>query len=80
LAAHYYSLRDPAYLQKKTGDSSATFYGETGKGLDFTPYGQTAKDLDLTGFLNSLGKSQPSIGWLGKTESEARTYEERNGV
>jgi len=78
LAAHYYSLRDPAYLAKKTQDASATFYGETGKGLDFTPWGQTAKDLDISGFLASVGKGQ-SIGltWLGTPLGSQLTVEER---
>ncbi len=78
LAAHYYSLRDPAYLEKKTQDASAKFYGETGKGLDFTPWGQTAKDLDISGFLASVGKGQ-SIGltWLGTPLDSQLTFEER---
>ena len=79
LAAHYYSLRDPAYLAKKTGDANATFYGQTGMGLDFTPWGQTAKELDITGFLASLGKGQ-AIGmkWLGKPPSTQTDYRDRD--
>lgn len=79
LAAHYYSLRDPAYLARTTGDAGATFYGQTGMGLNFTPWGQTAKELDLTGFLNSLGTGQStSISWLGKPPSDQTDYEDRN--
>ncbi len=78
LSAHYYSLRDPDYLETKTQDSSAKFYGKTGMGLDFTPWGQTAKELDTTGFLSSLGKGQ-SIGitWLGTPIDDQLTFEER---
>ncbi len=78
LAAHHYSLTDPAYLEKKTQDASAKFYGETGKGLDFTPWGQTAKKLDITGFLSSLGKGK-SIGvtWLGTPIDDQLTFLER---
>lgn len=78
LAAHYYSLRDPAYLEKKTQDASAKFYGETGTGLEFTPWGQTAKQLDISGFLASVGKGQ-SIGvtWLGTPLDSQLTVEER---
>ncbi len=79
LAAHYYSLRDPAYLAKKTGNASATFYGQTGMGLDFSPWGQTAKDLDISGFLSSLGKRQTvGMGWLGKPPSGQTDYVDRD--
>lgn len=79
LAAHYYSLRDPSYLAKNTGDAGATFYGQTGMGLDFTPWGQTAKELDLTGFLNSLGKGRAaSVTWLGKAPSDQTDFRDRD--
>lgn len=79
LAAHYYSRSDPAYLAKNTGESGATFYGQTGMGLDFTPYGQTAKELDLTGFLTSLGKAKiGGFDWLGKPPSTQVPYRDRD--
>ena len=78
LAAHFYALLDPQYLEKKTGDSSAVFQGETGKGLDYTPWGQTAKQLDVSGTLATLGNKPASMTWLGLPPSEQTDYEDRD--
>lgn len=78
LAAHFYALKDPQYLEKKTGDASAVFQGETGKGLEYTPWGQTAKDLDVSGTLATLGQKTVGMSWLGKPPSEQTAYENRD--
>lgn len=78
LAAHFYALRDPQYAENKTGDASAVYQGETGKGLDYTPWGQAAKDLDISGTLATLGKKPVGMSWLGKPPSEQTAYEDRD--
>ena len=80
LAAHFYALRDPQYMEKKTGDASAVFQGRTGMKLDSTLWGQTAITLDLTGFLASVNRGihKASITWLGKPPSEQIAYKNRD--
>ncbi len=79
LAAHYYAHSDQLFAKKKTGDASATFQGEFGKGLDSTQYGQTAKRLDTSGCLASLDKgSKASMEWLGLPVSEQTDYIDRD--
>ena len=80
LAAFFYSLRDPGFMEKKTGDASAVFDGQTGLGLDYNRYGQQAKMLDETGFLDTLSskKHQVAIGWLGLPPSEQTDYVDRD--
>lgn len=78
LAAHFYALKDPQYIEKKTGDASAVFQGQTGKGLDYTPWGQTAKDLDVSGTLATIGQKTVRLSWLGKPPSEQTAYEDRD--
>ncbi len=80
LAAHFYALRDPQYLEKKTGDASAVFQGRTGMKLDSTLWGQMAIAMDLTGFLASVnvGRRKASLTWLGKPPSEQTPYQNRD--
>lgn len=79
LAAHFYCLSDPLYLSEKTLDASATYRGETGKALDYTPFGQTAKMLDHSGCLATLSKGQrATLSWLGLPPSEQTDYRDRD--
>lgn len=80
LAAHFYEHLDPQYAQKKTGDASATFQGEWGKGLDGSSWGQTAQTLDLTGTLTAIknGRKRVGLTWLGLPPSEQTDYVNRD--
>lgn len=78
LAAHFYTIRDQQYEQKKTGDAEGKFQGETGKGLDSSHYGQMAKTLDITGYLADLDTKarndmihKAGVLWGGTEYSEA---------
>jgi len=80
LSAHFYALSDPLYSSRSTDGASGSFQGQTGMGLDSTTYGQTAKRLDTTGFLAGMDSTAgvPRMEWLGKTQNEALTWQERN--
>lgn len=79
LAAHFYSLRDPEYKQKKTGDASASFFGQDGKGLEGTRFGQAAMTLDTSGCLRSFDQGTfADMTWLGKPKSDQIDYEDRD--
>src|SRR5574343_470286 len=81
LAAHFYAIRDQQYTSKSTGKASASFQGQTGKGLDYSHWGQTAKLLDVTGFLARLDaapRANASMAWLCKPPSEQIDYEDRD--
>ena len=56
LAAHFVAIREQRVKSEKVGDAAATYHGQSGKGLEFTPYGQQAVLLDPTGKLASIGK------------------------
>lgn len=64
LAAHFYMISLQMKQSKATGKSNASFRGQTGMMLDYTPYGQSAKLMDITG---RLGSEQRNVGitWLG---------------
>jgi hypothetical protein len=71
LAAHYYTRSDPLYTSKRTGDASGSFQERS--------YLEVAQALDTTGSLAAiLSGKRATMAWLGKTESEALSYEERN--
>lgn len=71
LAAHFYSLRDQRFTEKKTLDASGKYQGEWGKGLEATDWGQQAMMLDETGFLAQMNAGgQVTIGWLGRAEED----------
>lgn len=79
LAAHLYCMTDPAYQEKKTEKAEAKFVGKTGMRLEATRYGQSALMLDYSGCLLAIAnRTRVGITWLGKTESEQLTYDERN--
>lgn len=70
LAAHFVAIRDQRSIKDSVGDSSHTYGGKTGMGLDFTSYGQMAKALDTTGHLASLSLKRAGFLYLGGTVSE----------
>ena len=84
LAAWLYECRDQGYLEKETGDASATFQGVTGKYLESNFWGQHAIMLDVSGCLTRLqqqamhGKKQVQLVWIGKPESEQTDYADRD--
>lgn len=80
LSAHFYAHKDPQVTQEKTGDASAAYQGEFGKGFDGSSWGQTAKMLDETGFLASLDKLKikAKVNWLGKPRSEQTPYNQQD--
>ncbi|KKN70646.1 hypothetical protein LCGC14_0429190 [marine sediment metagenome] len=78
LAAHFYAIKDPQYIEKKTEDASAKFQGQTAMALDSTYWGQTAKQLDVSGTLAALGKTVPSLVWAGLPPSEQTAYRDRD--
>lgn len=68
VAAHFYAIKYPKYIEKKVGKSEGTRMGKTGKGLESTLWGQTAITLDPTGLLaSSQEKNVGLFKWLGKT-------------
>jgi len=67
LAAHFVALRDKRTSKDNVGDSSHTYEGKTGMGLDFTRYGQMAKMLDTTGTLAKAGLKKAALTYLGGT-------------
>jgi hypothetical protein len=79
LAAHFYAMSDPGYRSRSTEGASASFDGQTGKMLDYTPHGQRAMMLDPSGLLRGIVSGRmASMGWLGKTVPEQLSYEDRN--
>lgn len=78
LAAHFYMQSDKGYAARSNLSASATFQGQTGKGLESSDYGQQAMLLDPTGFLTDAGKTV-NVGafWGGTRYSNQRTAEER---
>lgn len=79
LAAHFYAIRDPQYQEKKTGDASATFQGQTGKRLELTHWGQQAMLMDVSGCLAAINKGgRVGAYWLGKPPSEQTDYIDRD--
>ena len=79
LAAWAYCQSDQPYIQKSTGESSATFQGKSGLKLDSNKYGQTATVLDSSGYLTSLNSTfTVDAFWLGKPVSQQIPYDQRN--
>jgi len=64
LACYYYTMRDPLFMEKKTGDASGKYQSRS--------YWEEACRLDTTGFLRGLdkGKVQAEVEWLGLPPSE----------
>lgn len=79
LAAHAYALSDQTYKSKSTDSASASFHGETGKGIESTKYGQMALSLDPSGCLKELSAGvRVEMIWGGKPVSEQIAYEDRD--
>jgi hypothetical protein len=78
LTAHYYAHSDQLKQGESVGRASVQYQGQTAMGFRSTQYGQSALELDISGELSALGKKQPKMMWLGKTDSEAQSYEDRN--
>jgi len=75
LAAHAYAMSDQPFSQKRTGDSSGVYQGQTGMSLDATKYGQQALVLDASGCLAAMSKRQRAgAAWLGKPPSGQVPY------
>lgn len=74
LAAHLYTLPDPMYKSKRTGNAAAEYVTD-GKG-----YLGMAQSLDSTGCLERImgSRKSPSIEWLGLSEPEQTSYRQRN--
>lgn len=78
LAAYYYTAPDPIYASRSTAGASGSFVREPDCP---NPYKRTALDLDDSGCLNALmNKQRASAVWLGKTEAEQLSYDDRNGT
>jgi hypothetical protein len=73
MACYYYCKMDPLYKSRSTLSASGSF--------NEREYKEGAIDLDPSGCLNSLlsPKKRAGIQWLGVTEGESQSYEERNG-
>ena len=67
LSAHFTAIRDKRTVKDNVGDSSHTYEGKTGMGLEFTRYGQQALLLDTTGTLRESGKRRATMTYLGGT-------------
>lgn len=80
LAAHKYTGSDTPFSNESHGGASGTKQGQTGMYLERSYYGQDALSLDPSGCLRAIamGKGMAVGVWLGKPQSEERTYEERN--
>ena len=65
LAAHYTSMRVRQDAKVTMGDSSHTYSGKTGAGLQSTRYGQQAVLLDTTGTLANAGQRRASMTYMG---------------
>ncbi len=80
LAAHFYATSDRPYKSKSTLKSSASFDGNTDKGLEATLYGQQAMAIDYSGCLEAIfsKRARASVTWLGKPPSEQIEYSDRD--
>lgn len=73
MAAYYYTKMDPTYKSKSTLGASGSFNSSP------DDYLKGATDLDPSGWLEAIvKKSVAGAVWVGKTESEQLTWEERN--
>jgi len=65
LSAHYVAIRDRQASKVTVLDSSHTYDGKTGTGLEATLWGQQALQMDTTGTLASGGRRRASVTYLG---------------
>lgn len=71
MAAHFYTINDPIYKSKTTGDSSATYFDRS--------YLDVAKNLDYSGCLNAIMNNQRAyFDWLGKIPSDQIDIDDRD--
>ena len=84
LSAHYYQQSDQGFTSKSTDGASASFKGQTGKGLNGTQYGQSAITLDTTKYLQKIAAEvdgnqakTATLLWLGKNPTDQIDYETR---
>ena len=79
IAAWAYKASDQQYQSSNAGRSSATFRGQSGKGLEMNNYGQVAMEMDTTGMLKAANEGRiVGVTWIGKPEFDQLTYDERN--
>jgi hypothetical protein len=58
LAAHLVAIRDPQVKSETIGAVQASYHGQSGLGLNFTPYGQQVMLLDHHGKLAEIQLSK----------------------
>lgn len=79
LAAHKYTASDTPFSNESHGGASGSKQGQTGMYLERSYYGQDALTLDVSGCLRAISKGQVARGfWLGKSETDELSYDERN--
>lgn len=61
LAAHLVAMRERQVASEGMLDSSVSYGGKFGMGLEFTQYGQQVNMLDPTGKIASLSKSKRAV-------------------
>ena len=71
LAAHFYTLRDPLYTEKRTEKAM-------GQWLNRTSYLDAAFLADSTNCLKNIGRAKPKFSWLGKAPSDQIDYKDRD--
>lgn len=79
LAAHYYVCSDQTRASKSTEGASASYHGQTGKGLESSRYGQAALDVDYSGCLAAIStRARATLDWLGLKPSEQTDASDRD--
>jgi len=85
LAAHFYSRRDPGFLEKATDKARGVFQGQTAMHFDSTFWGQTAMEIDVSGCLTKRNNEMKTgmlakvgLTWLGKPPSTQTDYVDRD--
>lgn len=71
LAAHYYTVMDPLYIEKETGRARGKWKERC--------YLDVAKQMDPSGLLGGIVAAHKiRVTWLGKPPSEQVDYEDRD--
>ncbi len=79
LSCHFYTCSDPMFQSRAVMGVSATFQGQTGKGLEASSYGMAALAIDYSNTLKNISNQQvASMTWLGKPLNEQIDYDDRN--
>ncbi len=69
LAAHFFSIRERLPSSESIGgDTSITYEGKHGLGLDHTSYGQQVKMLDTSGVLSEIGMPRAQFSVISTRE------------